>query len=114
ESLKIDFPDNLDEVKVITPSGKEIKLYIGNPNFSYTLIPGIYTVKKGEQVLYKFSVNIDPRESNLEKIPSESISHRSNAETELVKVLKEIWIYFLWGSIALFISESTIRFLYSK
>ncbi len=114
ESIKIDFPDELEEVKVRTPLGKEIKLYKGNPNFNDTHIPGIYSVKKGEEILYNFSVNVDTRESNLEKIFLESASQRSGAETGLAKVFKEIWIYFLWGAIALFISESVVRFLYAK
>ncbi len=114
ESVELDFPNNLDEVKIRTPSGEEIKVFRANPNFSHTLIPGIYTVKEGDKELYNFSVNIDPRESNIERISLESISPRSDSERGLVKLFKEIWIYFLWGAVALFISESIIRFLYSK
>jgi hypothetical protein len=114
ESLEIDFPDEVEEVIVRTPLGEGIKLYKENPNFNNTHIPGIYTVKKGEEILCNFSVNVDPKESNLEKISLKSVSPRSSAKTGLARVLKEIWIYFLWGAIALFISESAIRFLYSK
>lgn len=114
ESVEIDLPNEIDEVKVRIPSGEEIKLNRVNPNFSHTIIPGIYTVKKDEQVLYNFCVNVDPRESNLERISLESVSPQSGAKRELVKTFKEIWIYFLWGAIALFISESAIRFVYSK
>jgi hypothetical protein len=114
ESVEIDFPNNIDEVKIRTPSGEEIKVFRANPNFSHTLIPGIYAVKEDDKALYNFSVNIDPRESNIERVSLESISSRSGIERGFVKVFKEIWIYFLWGTVALFISESIIRFLYSR
>ncbi|MGH7908556.1 MAG: hypothetical protein ACRENW_01755, partial [Thermodesulfobacteriota bacterium] len=42
ESVEIDFPNNIDEVKITTPSGEEIKVFRANPSFSHTLIPGIY------------------------------------------------------------------------
>jgi len=114
ESVEIDFPNSIDEVKIRTPSGEEIKVFRANPNFSHTLIPGIYAVKEDDKALYNFSVNIDPRESNIERVSLESISSRSGIERGFVKVFKEIWIYFLWGTVALFISESIIRFLYSR
>jgi hypothetical protein len=114
ETIEIDFPEGVDEVKVRTPSGEEFTVYRENPKFRETLIPGIYTVKEFEKTSYNFSVNIDPRESNLERISLKTTPPRPSGEEGLVKVFKEIWGYFLWGAVALFISESVLRALYVK
>lgn len=112
EPVDISFPEGVDEIKVDNPQGEEIKIYRENPKFTKTLIPGIYTVKWGEGTSYKFCINVDTRESNLEKISLKTSFPQPKAQDGLVKVFKEIWSYFLYGVIALFISETVLRALY--
>ncbi len=109
DSVEIDFQkkDNMANIK--TPSGETFKVTEKNPKFDKTDIPGIYIVEGSENILFQFSVNTDPNESDLEKISFETVPAGNDQETRLIKVFKEIWIYFLWGVIALFITESLIR-----
>ncbi len=112
EPVEIGFRDGVGQLKIRTPLGEELKVYKEDPKFRKTLTPGIYTVKQDENASYNFSVNIDPKESNLERISLKTVAPRYGAENGLTKVFKEIWNYFLWGVIALFISESVLRILY--
>lgn len=116
EPVDISFPEGVDEIKVENPRGEETKIYRGSPKFIKTLIPGIYTVRWDEGTGYRFCVNVDTRESNLEKVSLKikADSFHSGVQNGLVKVFKEIWSYFLLGVISLFISESILRVLYSK
>ena len=114
EPVDISFPEGVDETEVENPQGERIKIYRESPRFTKTLIPGIYTVKLDEGKGYKFCVNVDTRESNLEKISLKTSSSQSSPQNGSVKVFKEIWSYFLFGVIALFISESVLRALYTK
>ncbi|HEX3034069.1 MAG TPA: BatA domain-containing protein [Thermodesulfobacteriota bacterium] len=114
ETVGIEFSGKVDEVTVENPSGEEFKVYRENPKFDRTVVPGIYTVKTGTDRSYSFSVNVDPRESNLEKVRFKKGTSHSSPKGGLVKVFKEIWVYFLWGAIFLFVSESVVRMLYTK
>ncbi len=114
EPVDISFPEGVDEIGIENPKGEETKIYRESPRFTKTLIPGIYTVKSGKGIDYRFCVNVDTRESNLEKISLKTASSQSSGQNGLAKVFKEIWSYFLWGIIALFISESVLRALYTK
>jgi hypothetical protein len=109
EAVEIGFPDGVDQLKIRIPLGEELKVYKEDPKFRKTLTPGIYTVKEDENASYNFSVNIDPKESNLERISLKTVAPLYHAESGLTKIFKEIWNYFLWGVIALFISESVLR-----
>lgn len=114
EPVDVSFPEGVDEIEIENPRREEIKVYRESPRFTKTLIPGIYTVKLGEGIGYKFCVNVDTRESNLEKISLKAASSQSTGQNGLTKVFKEIGSYFLFGVIALFISESVLRVLYMR
>jgi aerotolerance regulator-like protein/VWA domain-containing protein len=114
EPVDISFPEGVDEIEVENPQGDKIKIYRESPRFTKTLIPGIYTVKLGEGKGYRFCMNVDTRESNLEKISLKTSSSKPSQQNGLAKVFKEIWSYFLFGVIALFITESVLRALYTK
>ena len=114
ESPEIEFREKIDEATVENPLGEEFKVYRENPRFYRTLVPGIYTVQFGSHRGYSFAVNVDPRESNLKKIPFKNNRFSPNTEAGLAKVFKELWVYFLWGAIVLFVSESVVRILYAK
>ncbi len=114
EPVDISFPNGVVEIKVENPRGEKIKIYRETPKFTKTLIPGIYTVNWDGEIGYSFCVNLDTRESNLEKIPLKTPSFQPGAQKRLAKVFKEIWSYFLYVVIALFISESILRIIYAK
>ncbi|MBI2487986.1 MAG: BatA domain-containing protein [Deltaproteobacteria bacterium] len=114
DALESEFSKLANGAKILTPSGETFKLSKENPKFLKNLVPGIYTVEKSGNSSRKFSLNTDPRESDLKKISLETVSAQADVNNGLVKVFNEIWIYFFWGLIALFISESVYRVLYSK
>jgi len=109
DALTIEIGDDLDEVTVINPLGEKYNINRGNTKFSNTFVPGIYKVENEGNILYSFAVNVDPVESNLEKISTKSYSSPNDSESRRVKVFKEIWLYFLWAALALFITESLFR-----
>lgn len=109
EPVEIVFSGQADEAAVENPSGEEFNVSAENPKFRRTYIPGVYTVKERANTVYSFSVNVDPKESNLEKISLKSNPDDPVAKGGLVKVFKEVWSYFLWGAVALFIAESVLR-----
>lgn len=107
--VEIAFSKEGNKKTVRTPSGEMFDVSKEKPRFHRTLIPGIYSVEESGNISYQFSVNTDPRESDLKKISLETVSTQADVKKGLVKVFKEIWIYFLWGVIALFIAESFFR-----
>ncbi|HXG30690.1 MAG TPA: BatA domain-containing protein [Thermodesulfobacteriota bacterium] len=113
DPVEIEFYGGASDATVRAPSGESFKVSRENPRFLKTLIPGIYSVEEGG-VSYRFSVNTDPRESDLERISLGALSSRGDAASGLVKVFKEVWGYFFWGVITLFISESVLRALFAK
>jgi len=114
ETVNIEIAEDTESTLVIDPSGDEFKVNIGSPEFDKTQLPGIYLVEANGELAYRFAVNINPKESNLEKISIPSIQSTSKEKGDLVKVFKEIWRYFLWGVIALFIFESAFRAIFSQ
>ena len=113
ESVNIEVPDDSGAIIIKTPSGLEYELKRGTSEFAETRLPGIYTVVSDGEPSYNFAVNIDPAESDLEKISAQSIEKDAEQEGIFVKVFREIWSYFLWGAVALFISESAFRAIFS-
>ena len=113
DTIAIDASAGADRVEVISPSGKRYVIDTGSALFEKAYEPGIYTVRESGKDFYKFSVNVDPRESNLEK--SETAPEGPDAEITpgLVKVYRDIWRYFLWGAVMLFISEAAARAVFS-
>ncbi|MGB7291337.1 MAG: BatA domain-containing protein [Thermodesulfobacteriota bacterium] len=109
DELTIEIEDDLDEVTVIDPLGKKYNINRENTKFLSTFVPGIYKVENEGNILYSFAVNIDPVESNLEKISTNSYSSPNYSESRRAKVFKEIWLYFLWAALALFVTESLFR-----
>jgi hypothetical protein len=109
DELTIEIGDDLDEVTVIDPLGKKYNINRENTKFLNTYVPGIYKVENERNTLYSFAVNIDPVESNLEKISTNSYSSPNYSESRGAKVYKEIWLYFLWAALALFVTESLFR-----
>jgi len=107
--VPIEFGNDLDKVTVINPLGERYSISRENTKFLNTLVPGIYRVKNKANTLYSFAVNVDPAESNLEKLPPKSYSSPKVSESRLVKTIREIWRYFLWSALALFITESIFR-----
>jgi len=114
DPVEIEFSGETNEATVRTPSGETFKVSRESPKFLKTLIPGIYSVEGAGGVSYRFSVNTDPRESDLERFSLRTVPSQTDVKNGLVKVFKEIWSYFFWGVIALFISESVLRVLYAK
>jgi hypothetical protein len=114
DMVDIAFAKQAEELTVITPNGEKFRVARERPRFSHTRVPGIYRVDDGAESLYSFSVNTDPRESDLERTLLETIPQEHDEKSGLVKVFREIWGYFLWGVIALFISESIFRVLYYR
>ncbi|MBI4228377.1 MAG: hypothetical protein HY693_01515 [Deltaproteobacteria bacterium] len=109
DEVTIEFGNDLDEVIVINPLGERYSISRENTKFLNTLSPGIYRVKNKANTLYSFAVNVDPVESNLEKLSPKSYSSPKVSESRRVKTIKEIWRYFLWSALALFITESILR-----
>jgi hypothetical protein len=109
DELTIEIGDDLDEVTVIDPLGKKYNINRENTKFLNTYVPGIYKVENERNTLYSFAVNIDPVESNLEKTSTNSYSSPNYPESRGAKVYKEIWLYFLWAALALFVTESLFR-----
>ena len=112
--MNIEILQDTESTIVIDPSGQEFKLSFGAPEFDNTQLPGIYSVEEKGENAYKFAVNIDPKESNLEKISIPTIESNTAQKGGLVKVFKEIWRYFLWGVVALFVSEAAFRAIFSQ
>lgn len=113
EIAAIDVPPGAEGVEVSGPGGEKTPLSGADPVFAGTDAPGIYTVTQGGKSLYSFSVNVDPAESDLSRITIESAAPGETGRPGFVKVFNELWRYFLWGAIALFISEAAARALFS-
>ncbi|HML94681.1 MAG TPA: BatA domain-containing protein [Thermodesulfobacteriota bacterium] len=113
EIAAIDVPPGAEGAEVSAPGGVKTPLSGAEPVFSATDTPGIYTVTQGGKPHYSFSVNIDPAESDLSRITIESPAPAEAGRPGFVKVFSELWRYFLWGAIALFISEAAVRALFS-
>jgi hypothetical protein len=113
EPVKIETIEENDSTVIVDPRDKEHKVNIESGEFQNTWLPGIYRVETDSKLNYSFAVNVDPRESNLEKISIPSIESSLEQTRDLVKVFKEIWRYFLWGVIALFVSEAAFRGIFS-
>jgi len=113
ETVNIDISRDTESAIVIDPSGQQFKLNIEVPEFNKTGLQGIYTVEQNGEKAYEFAVNIDPKESNLKKTSIPKIESTSKQEMGFVKVFKDIWRYFLWGVVALFVSEATFRAIFS-
>lgn len=113
DSVAIDRSTAASSIDVKDPTGENFKIDPQEPVFQGTGRIGIYKVMIDSEDAYEFSVNLDPLESNLEKISGFSVESEPESELGLVKVFKELWRYFLWGVIALFISESVARALFS-
>jgi len=109
EPVNIEASDGRTDTVVRDPAGHEYQLDSGAIEFLQTYIPGIYTVTTGGQFAYNFAVNINPDESDLRKISISSAKKNERPEKGSVMVFKEIWRYFLWGVIALFVSEAAFR-----
>ncbi len=109
EPVNIEVSDGRTDTVVRDPTGNEYQLDSGAIEFLQTYIPGIYTVTTGGQFAYNFAVNINPDESDLRKISISSAIKNERPEKGSVMVYKEIWRYFLWGVIALFVSEAAFR-----
>ncbi len=113
DKIAIDTTAEATSIVVKNPLGEDFKIDPEEPLFRDTKRSGIYEVIIDGEDAYEFAVNIDPLESNLEKLGALSIESEPKSELGLVKVFKELWRYFLWGVIALFISESAARALFS-
>jgi hypothetical protein len=113
EIAAIDVPSGAEGVEVSAPDGVKAKLSGAEPVFTGANIPGIYTVTRDAKPLYSFSVNVDPAESDLSRITIESQTPGDDGRPGFVKVFSELWRYFLWGAIALFITEAAARALFS-
>jgi hypothetical protein len=113
EHVKIEMVEEKDGAFVIDPNGKEYQMNLESKEFQDTWVPGIYMVKRTGEITDQFVVNVDPKESNLEKISIPSIEKDPEHKDNLVKVFKELWRCFLWGVIALFVSEAVFRGLFS-
>jgi hypothetical protein len=114
DEVETEFSKIMNGAKVLTPSGETLKLPQEKDRLIRNLVPGIYRVEESENSSHQLSVNTDPSESDLTKISLKTVSAQEDVNNGLVKVFNEIWVYFFWGFIALFISESVYRVLHSK
>jgi hypothetical protein len=108
ETVDINLKDDIEEVTVKTPYGENLKVTRRNPIFYKTLVPGIYRVEYRGKHLYSFAVNPDPRESDLEKI-SFQLTGSSENQIKPIKVVREIGVYFIWLTIAMFTVECLLK-----
>ncbi len=113
DTVPLDVLERTEGTEVISPSGKRYALDTGAALFENASEPGIYTVSESGKDYYKFSVNVDPRESNLAKLEAAPGAPEAPAGKGLVKVYRDIWRYFLWGAVMLFISEAAARAVFS-
>jgi len=113
EPVNIEASNRRTDTVLRDPAGHEFNLDAGVTEFLQTYIPGVYTVTTGGQFAYNFAVNINPDESDLRKISIPSVEKDEGSEDGSVMVFKEIWRYFLWGVIALFVSEAAFRGIFS-
>lgn len=111
DAVPLDIPEGTERVEVIRPSGK--KNEIDDAVFGMTYEPGIYTVEESGKDLYRFAVNVDPAESNLAKLKISAGPPEAEKTQGLVKIYRDIWRYFLWGVVILFISEAVARSAFS-
>ncbi|MBG87803.1 MAG: hypothetical protein CMO80_12995 [Verrucomicrobiales bacterium] len=72
DHVVIPFTNNIASVTVTTPEGKNLELEEGQSLFRKTRLPGAYTMTSGTNTL-RFAVNIDPRESRTEALPTERL-----------------------------------------
>lgn len=113
ETVPLDIAAGDESVEVKTPSGRKNGIDAGAAAFGGTYEPGIYTVKAAGKDLYRFAVNVDPAESSLEKIEAAANVSETEGATGMVKIYRDIWRYFLWGAVMLFISEAVARSVFS-
>lgn len=113
DKVSLDTAPGAYPVEVTDPSGKRFIPEKSAAVFDETYVPGIYTVMESGKESYKFAVNVDPRESNLEKIDIKAENPEAETGAGLVKIFREIWRYFLWGAVLLFISEAVARAAFS-
>ena len=113
EHVSIQAPNESQAIIVKDPSSQEYQLGSSATDFLQTYIPGIYTVTIDGEFAYNFAVNINSDESDLMKLSMPSMEKNESPETGLVMVFKEVWRYFLWGVIALFVSEAVFRGIFS-
>ena len=113
DTVPLDIAAAGGSVEVITPSGEKNGIDAGVADFGGTYEPGIYTVKAAGKDLYRFSVNVDPAESSLMKIEAASNVREAEGSPGMVKIYRDIWRYFLWGAVMLFISEAVARSVFS-
>ena len=113
DEVTIDRASGASSIEVRTPSEESRTINTDDPVFRGTNLAGLYEVLIDGEKAYEFSVNVAPLESNLEKLTIPEIEAEPEAEPGLVKVFRELWRYFLWGVIALFISESVARAFFS-
>ncbi len=113
DGVPLDISPGSDSVEVISPSGKKYVRGMTAPVFEETGEPGIYTVRESGKDSYKFAVNVNPSESDLRKIEIPQDEPAAAGDQGLVKIYREIWRYFLWGAVLLFISEAAARAAFS-
>jgi hypothetical protein len=113
DAVPLDVPAGAGRTEVISPSGKRYVLDTASSVFESAYEPGIYTVRESGEDSYKFAVNVDPRESNLEKLEIAPEKPVKEDTPGFVKVYRDIWRYFLWGAVMLFISEAVARAVFS-
>jgi len=109
---------------VVSPDGVPHAVYKSEPRFSGTDAPGIYEVKDGGdgggggETLYRFAVNVDPRESDLTRAAIRVGRGGESGEEEggggSVKVFREVWGYFIWAAFCAFIAESAVGYFKSR
>jgi hypothetical protein len=113
DPVRIQASNGRADIVVKDPSDHVYELESSATDFLQTYVPGIYTVTIDGEFAYNFAVNINPDESDLRKLPIPSLEKDESPETGLVMVFKEVWLYFLWGVIALFVSEAAFRGMFS-
>ncbi|MGQ0793217.1 MAG: BatA domain-containing protein [Deltaproteobacteria bacterium] len=106
--VKIEFSGVAEAASVKSPAGEEFAVGADNPIFDKTLSPGIYSVNF-DGGGYSFAVNVDARESNLDKINLGKPAEKSPRGGGKARATRELWGYFLWAAVVLLIAESAVR-----
>ena len=118
-TVKIEFKAG-DNIKIITPSGKEILPDLNGPqNFMNLLLPGNYSVIKNNVTEKIISVNIRPEESDFTPVTIKKMSdvfpmgkiYMLDSNKDIAEQIKtkssgiSLWRYFLLLSLLAFLSE---------
>lgn len=112
DSVEIKFKEGQTRTNVKLPNGERVSVDPNQPIFKTTYRPGIYVVEYDDGTISSFAVNIDPRESNLNKTPKpiDEMEDEKAQSTKASKtdVLFEVWPYIIWAALITLVAETAL------